>query len=103
MHAELDRDDRTARERRESRRQTVLGEDRRVDAPRNPLQVVQDVFQIPHRPRHLFFEAAVSDRHLGLRLQQVQAKGDETLLGSIVQVPLDTAAGLIRGRDNASA
>ena len=42
-------------------------------------------------------------RHRRLRRAQAQGEGDQSLLGAVVQVPLDAAAGVVGGGDDPRA
>ena len=100
---ELNRDRRAAGNCPQRRAETALGQQCRMNAPGQITQLFQ-------RPAGLLDGMVESHpklprirRHLGLRHAKLQRKRDKPLLGAVVQVALDVAAGLIGGGDHPRA
>jgi len=68
-----------------------------VDAAGDLTQLVQRAGRLGDGVVELRAELA---RQRGLRQAQPQRQGDKPLLGAVVQIPLDPAAGLVRSCDD---
>jgi hypothetical protein len=99
----VDRYRRPAGERPQRRAKTALGQDRRVDPARELLQLRHRVGQSRRDARQLSSQVIPVGGNIGLRGARRQSERDQPLLGTVVQVALDPAAGLVRRGDDPPA
>ena len=100
---ELNRDRRAAGQRAQRRAETALGQQCRMNAPGQITQLFKRPAGLRHgmvKPHPKFPRIR---RHLGLRHAKLQRKRDKPLLGAIMEVTFDLAAGLVGGGDHARA
>src|SRR5437868_4268648 len=101
-HVELDGNRRAPRERPQSRAETALGQDRRMDTARQLLQLVE-------RGRELAFDARqLCDEYLPVRSyfpdsRQLEKERHQPLLRAVMEVSLDPEASLVRRLDDPPA
>ena len=100
---ELDGDRRAARERSQSRAETALGKDRRVDPARDLLQFRDRIHQPGRDPGQLDSKVAPVERDIILRGVHRQFERDQPLLHAIVEVSLNPPPNVIRRGDDPPA
>lgn len=69
-----------------------------MDPTRELAEVIERVVQPLGNLRHLPFHVGEFGRHRELRSPELEAERHQSLLGSVVQVPLDPSTGLVGGR-----
>ena len=79
------------------RHQPVFGQDRWMDAAGELAQLVDSVGQTDCKGIELMGQFG---RHISLCLAELKRQRYQSLLGTVVEVPLDTSARIISGRHN---
>jgi len=97
---QLDRDRATAGQGPQGRPQAALGQDRRVDAAGELAQLLQRPIHAGGDPVQLGRQLLQPGRDRRLGGAELQGQRDQPLLGPVVQVALDAAAGLVGGGDD---
>jgi hypothetical protein len=93
----------TAGKRPQSRAKAALGKDRREDPARDLLQFSHRAGQSRRDAGQPSFQVAPAGSNIGLRGARRQCERDQSLLGTVVQIALDPAAGLVRRGDDPPA
>src|SRR5262249_45782817 len=97
LDIELDGNSGSAGQRLQRRAQATVGQDGRVQAPGGLAQTLQAAVHSGGHVVQLLCDSACAGPRGCLCGAQLQGEGDQALLGAVVQVALDAAAGGISG------